>query len=264
MDRKSPFPGMDPFIEARGLWGDFHGDLMNSIKRFLNAQLPRRYVARAGERSYIDAIDPADVLRKRRTIIPDVSIQERPNQSAVQLAQSAVEELGDESVVMYGTQFEEIHESYLDIRDLETDNRLVTSIEILSPTNKRPSSKGWEEYESKRSLFFSGMANLIEIDLLRGGERHVMKTPWPDSPYYLMVMRNHRAPACRVWPAYSTRPLRPIPVPLLPFDPDLTLALQPMIDDAFVRSRYEVDVRYNEQIELTLSEEERALASRTT
>ena len=25
---KSPFPGMDPYIEACGLWGDFHSHLI--------------------------------------------------------------------------------------------------------------------------------------------------------------------------------------------------------------------------------------------
>lgn len=31
----SPFPGMDPFIESRGLWGDFHGSLISEIKNAL-------------------------------------------------------------------------------------------------------------------------------------------------------------------------------------------------------------------------------------
>ena len=264
MASKSPFPGMDPYIEARGLWGDFHTDLITSIKRFLNSQLPPRYVARGGERSYIDAVDLDGERLKRRTIIPDVSVHERPQPAAALSSPAAVEKLTDESVVMYGTQLEEVRESFIDIRDVETDNRLVTSIEILSPTNKRPNSKGWVEYESKRNNFFRGIANLVEIDLSRGGQRHVMKTPWPDSPYYLMVMRCQHAPACRVWRAYSTRPLAPIPIPLLPCDPDLALALQPMIDDIYLQSRYEPDVRYHEPIEISLSEQERAMATRNS
>lgn len=264
MASNSPFPGMDPYIEARGLWGDFHADLIASIKRYLNSQLPSRYVARAGERSYIDTIDPDGEFLKRRTIIPDVSVQERQKDVTHQTSPAAVEEAGDEWVVMYGTQHEEIRESFIDIRDLETNNRLVTSIEILSPTNKRPNSKGWDEYESKRGDFFQGMANLVEIDLLRGGQRHVMKTPWPNSPYYLMVMRSHEAPACRVWRAYATRPLHAIPIPLLPSDPDVQLSLQPLIDDIYLDSRYALDVRYNEATDLNLSEQERALASRTS
>ena len=55
---KSPFPGMDPFIEARGKWEDFHNKLIGDVERSLSATLPARYSVRLGERSYIDFIDP--------------------------------------------------------------------------------------------------------------------------------------------------------------------------------------------------------------
>jgi Protein of unknown function (DUF4058) len=38
----SPFPGMDPYIEACDLWEDFHDDLVVEIKRSLFTLLPRR------------------------------------------------------------------------------------------------------------------------------------------------------------------------------------------------------------------------------
>ena len=49
----SPFPGMDPFIEACGLWEDFHTKLIGEIERVLAPVLPERYVIRAGKRSYV-------------------------------------------------------------------------------------------------------------------------------------------------------------------------------------------------------------------
>jgi hypothetical protein len=48
---KSPFPGMDPYIEACGLWGDFHNALIAEIYRAVSEALPRGYVARTGKRS---------------------------------------------------------------------------------------------------------------------------------------------------------------------------------------------------------------------
>lgn len=36
----SPFPGMDPYIEACGLWGDFHDRLIGELERALAAALP--------------------------------------------------------------------------------------------------------------------------------------------------------------------------------------------------------------------------------
>jgi hypothetical protein len=52
-----------------------------------------------------------------------------------------------------------------------------------------------------------------------------MLTPWPDSPYTLLVSRAYDAPYCRTWRASFQRRLPPIPVPLLSKDPDLTLDL---------------------------------------
>src|SRR5688572_22778491 len=50
---KSPFLGMDPYIEAHGLWADFHTKLISEIERTLAAVLPERYFVQTGERSYI-------------------------------------------------------------------------------------------------------------------------------------------------------------------------------------------------------------------
>src|SRR5262249_40767339 len=50
---KSPFPGMDPYIEACGFWEDFHNGLIESIAIALAAKLPANYVARTGVRAYV-------------------------------------------------------------------------------------------------------------------------------------------------------------------------------------------------------------------
>jgi hypothetical protein len=51
---KSPFPGMDPFIEARGLWTDFRAQLIVGIEQVLNTTMPGEYAARLGHRCYMD------------------------------------------------------------------------------------------------------------------------------------------------------------------------------------------------------------------
>src|SRR6266446_6734620 len=50
---RSPFPGMDPYIEAFGLCEDFHHNLISEIQGAISAVLPERYVVRAGERTYV-------------------------------------------------------------------------------------------------------------------------------------------------------------------------------------------------------------------
>ena len=39
----SPFPGMDPYIEACGLWEGFHNRLIHKIDESLAQILPRGY-----------------------------------------------------------------------------------------------------------------------------------------------------------------------------------------------------------------------------
>jgi len=89
-----------------------------------------------------------------------------------------------------------------------------------------------------------------------------MHEPWPESPYYLMVMRKGQAPDCRVWAASSLEPLPPISVPLLPPDADLKLSLQPLIDNIFAWSRYFVQMKYEEALEGLLTSDEVALTSK--
>src|SRR5437899_12982482 len=56
-DMRSPFSGMDPFIEASGLWEDFHAHLIEKICDQLADTVPERYTVRTGERSYVVLAD---------------------------------------------------------------------------------------------------------------------------------------------------------------------------------------------------------------
>lgn len=49
-------------------------------------------------------------------------------------------------------------------------NRIVTAIEVLCPENKR-SGDGRSAYLDKRDRYLASVANVVEIDLLRDGER---------------------------------------------------------------------------------------------
>jgi hypothetical protein len=100
--------------------------------------------------------------------------------------------------------------------------------------------------------------NLVEIDLLRGGQRMPMRDPWPDSPYTLLVARPNKARQCLVWPAHFQQPLPSMPVPLAKPDPDLRLNLQPMIDTIYRRSRYSRSIDYRKPLEPPLRPAEAA------
>jgi Protein of unknown function (DUF4058) len=248
---KSPFPGMDPFIEGCGLWGDFHDALIQEIKNALGEHLPERYLVRTGERGYV--VFTTDEGEKARTFIPDVNVTtdaEQDRQSdgkeAVALAEPRTEE---ESYSMRAFIEDEFRETFVEILDADKEGRLVTCIEVLSPSNKKPNSVGWELYQRKRQALLQGTAaSLVEIDLLRGGEHMPMADSWRASPYRLLVSRKSLVPICRVWPADFKKPVPPIPVPLLKPDPDVPLDLQPMIEAIYGRSRYRRSIDYGRPI----------------
>lgn len=78
----SPFPGMDPYIESCGLWGDFYGNLIHKLQEHLADTVPPRYLVRGGERSYVTLEETTGPTRHQ--MIPDVKIttsKERPKRS---------------------------------------------------------------------------------------------------------------------------------------------------------------------------------------
>src|SRR5258708_23555155 len=74
----SPFPGMDPYLEAPGLWPDVHHEMISVARELLNQKLRRRYHVRLEELVYIsDENDPA-----RDVIVPDLKIARVSNKVA--------------------------------------------------------------------------------------------------------------------------------------------------------------------------------------
>jgi hypothetical protein len=242
---RSPFPGMDPYIEACGLWGDFHLGLISEIQRALAQAAPERYLVRAGERSYVVLVEEDG--KNSHPFVPDVSVTtERRKNSTRKKGGTAVAEpdFKAEPVLMRAFIEEEHREAFVEIYEATPEQRLVTCIEVLSPSNKRPHTPGWDVYLRKRQSLLLGDTNLVEIDLLRGGRRMPMLDPWPDSPYTILVARAKKYDRCRVWPIYSRIPAPSVPIPLARPDPAIPLDLQPMIDAIYRRSRYERSIDY--------------------
>jgi hypothetical protein len=242
---RSPFPGMDPYIESFGLWQDFHSKLIGEIERTLSSVLPERYVVRTGERAYVaigsssgdaghEFLSDVVVASTRGPDAGGSSVAETPGAAEPETA----------PVLMQALFQAEYREVFLEIRQTEQERRLVTGIEILSPSNKRPGTKGWRLYQRKRQVYLRGLAHFVEFDLLRRGRRMPMADRWPGSPYYLLVCRKQEAPRCTVWPAHFVRPLPDLSIPLAAPDPDITLALQPLVNAVYARSHYDRDIDY--------------------
>src|SRR5437667_116036 len=99
---QSPFPGVDPYIEACGLWEGFHNRLISKIDETLAHILPRGYTIDTATRSYIVLM--GDEGKDEHLAKPDVAVIEpasrkkpRKKKSGVTVAEPAEEA---ESVAM--------------------------------------------------------------------------------------------------------------------------------------------------------------------
>src|SRR5262249_45964747 len=159
---------MDPYIEGSGLWEDFHSKLIGEIERALAAALPERYFVQTGERSYIVLAGVDE--KEQNGVAPDVMVEAATN---------------GEAGTMHPFIDEHFRETFIEVYESDPEVSLVTCIEVLSPANKR-STEGRDLYLRKRNSLLLGSANLVEIDLLRGGKRLPMVEKWPADPYYLL------------------------------------------------------------------------------
>ena len=152
----SPFPGMDPYIEACYLWDDFHHNLISGIQNALRPVLPKHYVVRAGERSYAALTTKNGVDEYR--VQADVGVLRKPGEAptAAPAAATAVLETPDADstpVTMRAMVRTEFREGFLEIREVHGDRQVVTAIEVLSPsTNASAAKVGSNTFTSGRPL----------------------------------------------------------------------------------------------------------------
>ena len=238
----SPFPGMDPWLENPARWPDAHHRLISSISDQLAVPLRPKYVPRVQERVYItDDRDPA-----LRHIIPDVHVGQSGRYDtgssigSVSGSQTAVAE-----PIVRKTFFEEeVHEPFLEIVD-PADNRVIAVIEVLSPTNKVRNSEGQRKYLQKRHDVMRSAAHLLEIDLLRDGERMVVEPGLPECDYLIHLSRKGTRPRGYLWPILLKQRLPVIPIPLRDGDEDVHLDLQAVLTTTYDRGSYDLVIDYS-------------------
>jgi hypothetical protein len=243
---KNPFPGMDPWME--GQWGDAHHTMIAFARTQIRPLLPPDLKARVEERVYIA---PERPRRRSQGVTrgPDLSIVKRGIGSAVRPNVAAVVRAGTPSgaiatpVVLKLSGGDPVTEGYIAIREREPSNRLVTVIEVLSPSNKR-TGVGRVKYRAKQRECLASGVNLVEIDLLRGG-RWTVLAPFDqlpegdeDAPYRASVWRAVTPGDVELY-AFPLRDRLPaIAVPLRGSDPAVPLDLQPLVDGAYEEGEY--------------------------
>ena len=237
---KSPFPGMDPYLETR--WGDVHSSLCVEIRSALQPLLPKGLRARAQEGVLVDTSDDSTNVRFE----PDVSIVKTSRPTGV----VAVADLVSSKQPLLVTPVVSVRrDRWVEIIDTSAGNRVVTAIEVLSPSNK---SRGRDNdaYRRKLDRYTEAGVNIVEIDLLRSSRQHLLirSDLLPvDSrgPYFICVHRASREDGA--WEVYSVSLREALPVVAVPCrasDRDVPLALQPLIEATYVDGAHD-DIDYS-------------------
>ncbi|MBI4770551.1 MAG: DUF4058 family protein [Chloroflexi bacterium] len=235
----SPFLGMDPYLEAPHLWPDVHQALAARIRLQLAPLIRPNYVARLAVRVVSDDPDPAEVI----IAYPDVEILTAHRLAEVAVASPARRAISVTPYVLENRFPLEVRLVSVELRDVG-EERLVTSIEILSPVNKR--GPGLHEYRSKCARVLAAGAHLLEIDLLRAGTRPTRLDFRPLAPYYVMLTRANRPGRTEVWPMQLPDPLPVVPAPLLKErgDPDAPLDLGEALAAIYDEAGYDLSIDY--------------------
>lgn len=234
----SPFPGMDPYLEGE-MWQEFHATLASEIRAQLLPLLSPKYVALLAKRYVLDRF-PLGIfgLPEARVFYPDVHIVVPPGMppAPVGVGAGAGVAVAEPVVELVSLVPEEVPQLNVEIRDV-AQRRLVTLIEILPPANKR--GEGVHEYAERWKELLQTRTHLLEIDLLRGGQRIELLGKLPPAHYYIYLSRVQRRPRTQVWSISLRERLPAVPVPLLPPDPDVPLDLQAAVDACFDLVGYE-------------------------
>jgi Protein of unknown function (DUF4058) len=249
----NPFPGMNPYLENPELWRSVHNRLIVAIADVLTPQLLPKYLVDIEQRIY--QISGADALLIG---IPDVTIQRSLASTSTTASQVAVAAPPAQSLKVRIPVPVELTERYLQVIETAT-KQVVTVIEVLSPTNKRP-GKGREMYETKRENIFGSRTHLVEIDLLRSYQPMPVLENNIESNYRILVSRRERRPIADLYIFNLPDPIPAFPLPLRPGDAEPIVDLQTLLNAVYDRAAYDFRIDYTATPIPPLSEADAAWA----
>jgi Protein of unknown function (DUF4058) len=247
---RSPFPGMNPYLEQPAFWSSFHNRFMVAIANAIEPQLSDRYYIDVETRTYQSDNEGGELLigipdavvfsaEGGKISVPDDQVlEEEAVNSAV-----AVQEPPHPEPVRVPMPIE-IRERYLEIREVGSD-AVITVMELLSPKNKQ-AGEGRHVYEQKRRSVLGSSTNLIELDLLRGGRQmEILGTP-KTAPYRILISRSAQRPGAELYRVTLQQPLPNIWIPLKADEPEVISPLQDAFHQVFREARYGTRIDYSQ------------------
>jgi hypothetical protein len=228
---------MDPYLETPHIWPDFHEAFAAEIRAQLNSRLPAPYYARLEMRPEVGIIEDEGASRR---IVPDVPVARRvgapePGVGVIE----APSQVSPSLEIRVHT--EPIKHPFVEIRDPSQGHRLVTLIEIVSPSNKRPGPDR-RAYVKKQQEVLASDASLIEVDLLRSGDRlychpeiEALVSQLQPEPDYLVLLSRAWHRLLGQWQLFPISLEKPLPVTAVPLREDQPEALLDL-QDAMTRA----------------------------
>ncbi|MEI7683381.1 MAG: DUF4058 family protein [Planctomycetota bacterium] len=227
----SPFPGMNPYLENRDVWQDFHDSFLPAIRASLAPQISPYFIVKLEERLYIHEPSAEERLRVGNA---DVALS-RASAATKGPTASQHAQLTAPRNLRVSTDFEIEKQLYLEVQT-RTNREVVAIIELLSPSNKKPGMDR-DQYIAKRRGILHSQANFIEIDLLRGWERMPVEE-MPLCDYGVLVSRYENRPDVGFWPLLLADRLPTIPVPLRNPAIEASLDLQQILHGVYDQAYY--------------------------
>jgi hypothetical protein len=228
----SPFPGMDPYLEQPEFFPGLHDRIIGQLSDALQERLPRHYYAEIRSRVWVEF--------SGRGMTPDVNVLRSDEAAAPRPGSGAA--AGGVAVaapVVVAVPHDECREPFLELCTWQGGRHVVTAIEVLSLSNKKPGDHGRDLYLQKQRAVLRSQVHLVEIDLLRGGE-HTTAVPLDRAlartgpfAYHVCVHRFDDLQNFYVYPVPLEQRLPAIPVPLLPGDGEVGIDLQAILDRCY-------------------------------
>lgn len=237
---KSPFPGVDPYLQRR--WGDFHNRFLTYLSDEINDRLPRNLLARSQETVTVEESE-----RPPRRYLPDAHAYETPTPAAgFQHEGGGTAMALDDPIVLMSPL--KLKQSSIQIIDSKSDGAVVTAIELLSPSNK-VRSPAREKYLAKQDDYLAAGVNLLELDWIRRGSPATFATRFGisdklKSTYHASMVNFTRGGRLEYYRIPYDARLPRLALPLRSKEEFVPLDLQPVFDYAYERGRYADELTY--------------------
>jgi len=211
----SPFPGMNPYLEHAQVWADFPNTFITRLRAMLLPLVLPKYYVQMEENLYrLDTTD-GDLQLVRISDVDTAEydagarpIQQPTNALLPRMSKVVIPELLEQRFC------------FLEVVERDSE-KVVTVIELLSPSNKTQDPDREKYLEKQRSLIESGV-NYVELDLRRAGVKLPLRGR-PKSDYYALISRPADRPNADCCSFGIRDALPSIPIPLQPDDHEVAI-----------------------------------------